>query len=82
MENGVFKTVFASQLNKLRDLNDEGLMTLYAKQLMGSADPIIVNAVGIVMEERQMVSSGLVIELRYKDSKGKLQSLQLVGANI
>ena len=51
METTVFKTIFKSQLDKLRDLDDPGLMTVYAKHLMGSVDPIIVNAVGIVMEE-------------------------------
>ena len=80
MENNVFKKVFDSQLNKLRDLDDHGLMTVYAKQLMGSADPIIVNAVGIVMEERKMVSSGMIIALSYKDSKGQFKTLELMEA--
>ena len=67
------------ELQKLKNKSDEELMSIYAAQAMsGSPSTVVIQAVGIVMADRNLQPGNMVIAFNYKDSAGAEKVLQLM----
>ncbi len=67
------------EIERLNPKTDAEIMRIYAQQLMGGyPQMVVVDAIGFIMNERNIEPGGMVIALNYKDSTGAEKVLQLV----
>jgi len=67
------------EVKKLQIKSDDELMKIYAQQIL---DPQtgIVNALGFIMQERNIKPGSMVIAFNYTDSKGSEKMIKLMEA--
>ena len=67
------------EVKRLQGKSDDEIMNIYARQLMGGyPHMVVVKAIGLIMEERNIEPGEMVISFNYKDSTGAQKVLQLI----
>lgn len=67
------------EVKRLKTKTDDEIMKIYANQLMGGyPQMVVVDALGLVIKERNIEPGNMVVAFNYKDSEGNEKILQLV----